>query len=123
MASCALPIDEKWNIVETESEKHNGKGYRFFPHLLNGEGFFLACFKKRKSGEKPNKIDPNRSRKNKTDLTSLQSFVDTENKVGLLQNDHLMLIEAAHAEYAEYFAQHLKLVKKGILCGKVISTR
>ncbi len=118
--SCPIDIPAEWGIIETISQVQQGYGYRFFPHLLNGEGFFLACFKKRKSGEKPNKIDPNRSRKNKTDLTSLQSFVDTENKVGLLQNDHLMLIEAAHAEYAEYFAQHLKLVKKGILCGKVI---
>jgi NOL1/NOP2/fmu family ribosome biogenesis protein len=118
--SCAIDIPAEWGIVETTSRAQQGYGYRFFPHLLNGEGFFLACFKKRTSGEKPNKIDPNRSRKNKTDLTSLQSFVDTENKVGLLQNDHLMLIEAAHAEYAEYFAQHLKVVKKGILCGKVI---
>jgi len=118
--SCAIDIPAEWGIVETISQVKQGYGYRFFPHLLNGEGFFLACFKKRTSGEKPNKIDPNRSRKNKTDLTSLQSFVDTANKVGLLQNDHLMMIEEAHAEYAEYFAQHLKVVKKGILCGKVI---
>jgi len=118
--SCAIDIPAEWGIVETISQAKQGYGYRFFPHLLNGEGFFLACFKKRTSGEKPNKIDPNRSRKNKTDLTPLQSFVDTANKVGLLQNDHLMMIEEAHAEYAEYFAQHLKVVKKGILCGKVI---
>lgn len=28
-------------IVETQSEKLNGYGYRFFPHLLQGEGFFF----------------------------------------------------------------------------------
>jgi NOL1/NOP2/fmu family ribosome biogenesis protein len=39
----------EWNIVETHSPVHGGSGYRFYPDRLNGEGFFLAAFKK--SGE------------------------------------------------------------------------
>jgi len=36
----------EWGITETQSDKHKAFGYRFFPHLTQGEGFFLACFKK-----------------------------------------------------------------------------
>jgi len=36
----------EWGITETQSDKHKAFGYRFFPHLTKGEGFFLACFKK-----------------------------------------------------------------------------
>src|ERR1700752_767917 len=36
----------EWGIIETQSDKHKAFGYRFFPHLTKGEGFFLACFKK-----------------------------------------------------------------------------
>lgn len=41
-----LKILPEWGITETDSDKHKAFGYRFFPHLAQGEGFFLACFKK-----------------------------------------------------------------------------
>lgn len=37
-----IPAD--WGIVETEF------GYRFWPHLVKGEGFFLSCFRKNEAG-------------------------------------------------------------------------
>jgi 16S rRNA C967 or C1407 C5-methylase (RsmB/RsmF family)/NOL1/NOP2/fmu family ribosome biogenesis protein len=37
-----------WGITPVLTEK-NATGYRFWPHLVNGEGFFMACF--RKNGE------------------------------------------------------------------------
>lgn len=40
-----LSIDPAWRIEEVDT---NGFfGYRFFPHKVNGEGFFLAAMKKR----------------------------------------------------------------------------
>jgi NOL1/NOP2/sun family putative RNA methylase len=45
----ALQIDEGWGIVTSESPVHKNKGYRFYPYNLDGEGFFIACF--RKTGE------------------------------------------------------------------------
>jgi 16S rRNA C967 or C1407 C5-methylase (RsmB/RsmF family)/NOL1/NOP2/fmu family ribosome biogenesis protein len=41
-----LKTEPAWGITETISDKHKAFGYRFFPHLAQGEGFFLACFKK-----------------------------------------------------------------------------
>ena len=37
---CQLSIGKDWNIVESSS------GYRFWPHKVKGEGFFLSCVKK-----------------------------------------------------------------------------
>lgn len=42
----ALHIKKEWNIVETTSEKRGANGYRFFPDKVQGEGFYLAVFKK-----------------------------------------------------------------------------
>ena len=42
-----LEIDPAWGIVETVSAAHNGYGYRFFPYLAKGEGFFLSVFQKK----------------------------------------------------------------------------
>lgn len=41
-----LQIDPAWGIVETVSPAHNGYGYRFFPYLAKGEGFFLSVYQK-----------------------------------------------------------------------------
>ncbi len=41
-----LKIQAEWGITVTRSIKHQAFGYRFFPHLTKGEGFFLACFRK-----------------------------------------------------------------------------
>ncbi|HXD94893.1 MAG TPA: RNA methyltransferase [Bacteroidia bacterium] len=41
----------EWGITETQSDKHKAFGYRFFPHLTMGEGFFLACFRKKVTEE------------------------------------------------------------------------
>ncbi|MFC3197201.1 RNA methyltransferase [Parapedobacter deserti] len=45
----AIPIDEAWGIEPTHSEKHGCPGYRFYPHKLRGEGFFIAAFRKTRS--------------------------------------------------------------------------
>ncbi|WP_439488064.1 methyltransferase RsmF C-terminal domain-like protein [Algoriphagus sp.] len=43
-----ISIDNAWNIRETsvESEGKIFFGYRFFPHLVEGEGFFITVFKR-----------------------------------------------------------------------------
>ncbi|HVI47634.1 MAG TPA: hypothetical protein VM802_22375 [Chitinophaga sp.] len=49
-----LDIPEEWNIITTLTDKRKCTGYRFYPDKLKGEGFFIACFRKR-SGEAPRK--------------------------------------------------------------------
>lgn len=41
-----VPVDARWGIELTQSDKHACPGYRFYPHKLRGEGFFLAAFRK-----------------------------------------------------------------------------
>jgi len=51
--SLKLSLDSSWGVTETQ---HNDIfGYRFYPHLTKGEGFFLSVLKK--SGDK-NVSDP-----------------------------------------------------------------
>lgn len=53
MQPVALHIDEAWHIVETSAEKTGAKGYRFFPYNVQGEGFYLAVFKKTTAPNEP----------------------------------------------------------------------
>jgi len=52
MENIKLTVEEDWGIVETQSEKTNSVGYRFFPDKLKGEGFYLSCFRKTRGDEK-----------------------------------------------------------------------
>ncbi|XZF16016.1 methyltransferase RsmF C-terminal domain-like protein [Chitinophagaceae bacterium MMS25-I14] len=42
----ATPGDD-WGIVTTYSSRKKMTGYRFMPHLVKGEGFFIAAFRKK----------------------------------------------------------------------------
>lgn len=44
LSNIHLDIKDEWNITETTTDSGN-VGYRFWPHLAKGEGFFLAAFK------------------------------------------------------------------------------
>ncbi|MFZ9660294.1 MAG: methyltransferase RsmF C-terminal domain-like protein [Chitinophagaceae bacterium] len=46
MESISIDIPSKWGIQEVESSI-SGIGYRFMPHKVEGEGFFVACFRKK----------------------------------------------------------------------------
>lgn len=48
----SLEIKEEWGIIESHSPIKNGKGYRFWPDKVKGEGFFISCFRKREAGER-----------------------------------------------------------------------
>ena len=51
MENIRLTVEEDWGIVETQSEKSNSFGYRFFPDKLKGEGFYLSSFRKTRNIE------------------------------------------------------------------------
>jgi 16S rRNA C967 or C1407 C5-methylase (RsmB/RsmF family)/NOL1/NOP2/fmu family ribosome biogenesis protein len=49
--SLPLSIADSSGIVETVTGKKETYGYRFYPDKVKGEGFFIACLKKREGGE------------------------------------------------------------------------
>jgi len=46
MVPVAIPIPDEWGVEQSLSNKWNCPGYRFYPHKVRGEGFFLAAFRK-----------------------------------------------------------------------------
>jgi NOL1/NOP2/fmu family ribosome biogenesis protein len=45
-ASLPVEMNPAWTVVPTLSPQQGAHGYRFYPHLLEGEGFFLSVVKK-----------------------------------------------------------------------------
>ncbi len=115
--SIAFSLPENWGITETISEEKKGYGYRFYPHLLQGEGFFIACFKKL-DGQKVEPKLP--AKKFKLKHQSIAEFVDVDKGMVVEQQDNLLFIKEEHIAYMQAFSNHIKLIKKGIRLGKVI---
>ncbi len=46
LSSIQLKCKDEWGIVETISPSKGGFGYRFYPHRVKGEGFFLSLLQK-----------------------------------------------------------------------------
>ena len=49
MENVTLKIESFTGVVETKSS--NAVGYRFYPDKIKGEGFFLACFRKKEGSQ------------------------------------------------------------------------
>jgi NOL1/NOP2/fmu family ribosome biogenesis protein len=86
---------------------------------LKGEGFFLACFKKKDGSLKDIPYEKN---KNKLIIESevLTKYVDMKGLVAINQNNNILLMQETHIPYYTALTPQLKLIKKGILAGQII---
>ncbi|GAB3432384.1 RsmF rRNA methyltransferase first C-terminal domain-containing protein [Niabella aquatica] len=57
ISNIQFQIDSNWHITEVETRLQN-YGYRFWPHLVKGEGFFMAAFRKNEEAIHKNKSRP-----------------------------------------------------------------
>lgn len=111
-----LQLQTSWGIVESRSHT-GGIGYRFFPHLIKGEGFFLSCFKKKGEGNREH-IKPYRSAKT-TPLPELPIKENIPVSLFPIGEDWGVVLES-HRPVLEYLQKKLRLVKRGTVCGTVI---
>lgn len=118
LETCPIKLHDEWGVVETESDKHRGFGYRFFPHLLKGEGFFLACFRK-KDGEEKKALHPIRIKP--TPLPLSEYFQSPKQITTITLKDQTIAVpENLLADY-HYLQGKIKWIKKGIMLGKWIN--
>jgi NOL1/NOP2/fmu family ribosome biogenesis protein len=109
--SIRIPLQEDWNINEIEND--GIYGYRFLPHKVKGEGFFLSILKKTE-GTAPVRFP-------KKFKTRLQRPADipydwlktAEHKTFFQHNDQLKFIPAAWEREILLLFEKLNLVKAG----------
>jgi len=110
--SVELNIDKSWNI-ETVKEK-NLIGYRFYPHRVKGEGFFLSAFRKKDvQTEARMKIKKSLTVPPKKIVEQLREWVTGSDFGFYVWNDIVHTIPFASQEEIEYLIEHLKIVLAG----------
>jgi 16S rRNA C967 or C1407 C5-methylase (RsmB/RsmF family)/NOL1/NOP2/fmu family ribosome biogenesis protein len=116
-----VPLNEAWGIVETQSDKHKAFGYRFYPHQLRGEGFFLAVLQKQDCAALGK---PLRAQKLSAIKADVQHLVTRNDLVlSTLDGANVLALSPNHIEDYAQLSNSIKLVRKGLLIGSVAKNK
>ena len=116
MKICPVDRPAGWNITESEG------GYRFWPYLAAGEGFFAACLQKTSGGESPNlkKTSRNITAASRAEMETASAFLGASDARLVMHQNRLLVWPAAIAAEMGFLSQHLHLVKAGLEAGELI---
>ncbi len=116
-----IPIEPSWNITETHINE--GFGYKFLPHKVSGEGFFVAVFQKNDGDDYalPKKIKNPQfdfvPKKQQTDLTPL--LIDGASFEFFNAHDGIYAIKQELYPYLNALAKHAYVILPGIEIGEL----
>ena len=116
-----LKIPTSWNIITTVSDKRNCEGYRFYPDKIKGEGFFIACFRKR-SGDtwQPRKQKDTLPALAKKDREKLHPWISNVDQLFCMEHQgEVLLLPEAITPSVAVLQQQLYLRKAGVKAGQL----
>lgn len=117
MQPISLPLNENWGITETLSDKYSCPGYRFFPHLTRGEGFYIAVFKK-KQAEKSITLSRFKSQHNREIQLQTKHLIDLEDYTALAVHKELnTMLPLGMEQESQLLSSYLHFRKLGIPLG------
>jgi NOL1/NOP2/fmu family ribosome biogenesis protein len=119
MESVSLHVPQEWNIVETASLL-GAKGYRFYPDKLKGEGFFMACFKKKRSADHGKRRMTKPEKASAKEKQILSSWVNLDGKDVLKFNNTLFALPENVLEDLSIIQANLYVQYAGITLGEIM---
>ena len=121
LSAVQIPLEENWGIQETLSDKHKAFGYRFYPHKVKGEGFFIACFRKNEPEPEAQIRRAKEVKANQKSEEIINKWLKTTGEISILNlHDELFAINKKHEADLQYLQSALYLKKSGIRVGKIM---
>ena len=122
----SIPIETPggWGIHTGVSARSGATGYRFYPGERPGEGFFLACLRKRGGAAMPSPTPVRRSAWSPQPMPGVGAWLKHSER--FLYREHSegwMVIPAELAAHQEVLSSGLSLRKSGLLLGKIMKGR
>ena len=113
-----VSIEDDWKISGAVDESF--PVYRFYPHRIKGEGFFLALF--RKPTGKPQTI--RYKHKNKQTVTPFPSqvkdwVIDANDFCFDVRKNMIRVIPASCQDICQLLSNHLRVLSAGVLLGEI----
>ena len=124
MENIRLQVDEHTGIIESTSPQTNAYGYRFFPDKIKGEGFYLACFRK-KTGEAVAKNKSIKTEKaSARELAIVQPWIKEETPVAIIKKKQSLYAFPEHLlPELSLLQATLQVVYAGVELGEVMKDK
>ena len=121
LESIRIPVEARWGIMESQSEKHKAWGYRFYPGKVEGEGLFAACLiKKESTGELPNIKYKEQQKGNFKEIDLVKPYIiEPGNYYYFKVNEDWLAIGRTHRQTLDILQQCLYIKKSGVRMGKL----
>ncbi len=117
------PIDLNPALNIAIESKEQAIGYQFYPHIVQGEGFFISVLQKQSPENHIGKLKENRQSlavTNKKQEPLLTPWVNTSNPTLLTYNDHEIHLIPEHSEPFIFTCNHyLKIIYFGTILGNL----
>ncbi|NIG57364.1 RNA methyltransferase [Chitinophaga sp. Cy-1792] len=115
-----LMLNSDWHIVTAVSAKRNCTGYRFYPDQLKGEGFFIACFRKRSTEQARRFKEQKNTFLSAKEKVKLSPWISSPEKYEyLLHQDDVLILPPILAGDIALLQQQLYIRKAGIKAGQL----
>jgi NOL1/NOP2/fmu family ribosome biogenesis protein len=119
MKNEALKTESGWGVIASVM------GYRFYPYLLQGEGFFIACFRKEEGNKEfYRKIKPAGETVTKNETAILGNWLKDAAAFSFFKtNDNYFAVPAHLKEAYTLISQSLRIVHAGVSLGKIFKNK
>ncbi|HLN74567.1 MAG TPA: hypothetical protein VK205_14845 [Prolixibacteraceae bacterium] len=114
LESIRIPLQEDWGIEEIE---HNGLfGYRFLPHKVKGEGFFLTLIRKKEGSDFFSLPKKTKSRLEKMpkQFAEIKSWLTTQNSEYFAKSEFLVAFPEDKTPVLNALMDQLKVISFGL---------
>ncbi len=120
LESKQISIDTSWQIIETKSEQQQGFGYRFYPYLTKGEGFFVAAFTKTTGALVGHHAEQKLELANSKEEEKIKTFFPFAPDYTLFKHaDMFKLIRSHLYKDLQILAKYLYIKRAGVAIGNV----
>jgi 16S rRNA C967 or C1407 C5-methylase (RsmB/RsmF family)/NOL1/NOP2/fmu family ribosome biogenesis protein len=120
--SCRLSIDKFPGIIETISG--NGTyGYRFWPDKIKGEGFFIACFRKRGGGETETRHKARMMNPGKKELATIGKWIRMGDHELIRHENTIYAWSSRLSDDMSYILSKLKVIYSGVRVGELMKDK
>lgn len=108
-----IEIDPNWGIFKSYNEKGTFLGYRFFPHRLDGEGFFISILKKKGAFHFPF------FKNQKSNNSILEDYINSEHQILHSGKCGLVAIRPEIEQAIQKLGKKIKIMQVGIAIGEL----
>jgi 16S rRNA C967 or C1407 C5-methylase (RsmB/RsmF family)/NOL1/NOP2/fmu family ribosome biogenesis protein len=120
--SCRLSIEKFPGVIETRSG-NGAYGYRFWPDKIKGEGFFIACFRKRAGGETETRYMGKMMNPGKKELETISKWIRMGDHELIRYENTIYAWPSRLTADMSYILSKLKVIYSGVRAGELMKDK